>query len=371
MGNIATDDLRAAVASGILTEAQATKLEILSEQRHGYRDHMNDDDEPFELFRGFSEIFVAVGIAILFAGIGALAALFLVSGWATGPAILGAVLAWLFAEYFTRRRRMSLPSMLLTIIFAISITYIVVWETNIPQIAMLAALPDTDLGFVAQKLLILNALCLVAMLIWFWRFKLPFTMFVAGVFGFGIVFSAIAVTDPNLLNGLNNPSRAFFDLGSSSRAAIAMLVFGIFAFFAAMRFDLSDPHRISRLGRSAFWLHILAAPALVNTTAYTFFSMGGTTGYALTAIALFIVTLLALIIDRRSFLTAGLIYIALLLSIALRETGSNWSFVYMLLILGTSVTLLGTYWTQIRRTVMAALPNFPFKHKLPPYAEAL
>ena len=73
---VSRDDLRAAVASGVLDEAQASKLMILSDQRQGYRANMIGDDEPFELFKGFAEIFVTVGLGLLMAGFIGLTALF-------------------------------------------------------------------------------------------------------------------------------------------------------------------------------------------------------------------------------------------------------------------------------------------------------
>ena len=42
---VSRDDLRAAVASGVLDEAQATRLIALADQRQGYRANMIGDDE--------------------------------------------------------------------------------------------------------------------------------------------------------------------------------------------------------------------------------------------------------------------------------------------------------------------------------------
>lgn len=50
------DDLRAAVASGVIDEAQAVSLQAQSDQRMGYRANMIGDDEPFALVKGFAEI---------------------------------------------------------------------------------------------------------------------------------------------------------------------------------------------------------------------------------------------------------------------------------------------------------------------------
>ncbi len=71
MRTMGPDDLRAAVAAGILTEAQAAGVIALAQGRAGQRAHMAAEDEPFEFFRGFSEIFVSVGLLILLAGIAA------------------------------------------------------------------------------------------------------------------------------------------------------------------------------------------------------------------------------------------------------------------------------------------------------------
>ena len=47
-------DLRAAVAAGILTEAQAASVTAIANDRAGKRAAMPAEDEPFEFFRGFS-----------------------------------------------------------------------------------------------------------------------------------------------------------------------------------------------------------------------------------------------------------------------------------------------------------------------------
>jgi hypothetical protein len=63
--SIAPDDLRAAVAAGVLSEAQAARLAALAQSRRGARENLAPGDEPFELFKGFNEIFIVVGLVIL------------------------------------------------------------------------------------------------------------------------------------------------------------------------------------------------------------------------------------------------------------------------------------------------------------------
>jgi hypothetical protein len=110
----------------------------------------------------------------------------------------------------------------------------------------------------------------------------------------------------------------------------------------------------------------------VNTVALTLFNIGGTVGMASMAVALTIIALLALVIDRRSFLTAGIVYIALVIAWVIQGSGtgdfSQW--VVIILILGATITALGTWWVPLRAAVMRALPAFPGKTSLPPYASA-
>ena len=46
----------------------ATVLASLADSRQGARENLAPGDEPFELFRGFNEIFIVVGLSILYAG---------------------------------------------------------------------------------------------------------------------------------------------------------------------------------------------------------------------------------------------------------------------------------------------------------------
>ena len=121
MADITADDLRAAVAAGTITEAQAANLLTTAQTRAGLR---MVEDEPFELFKGFAEIFVAVGLCILIAGMAGLAAL--IDGFGVSV-FLYAALAWWLARYFTLKRRMMLPSIVLVSAFAACIALAILW----------------------------------------------------------------------------------------------------------------------------------------------------------------------------------------------------------------------------------------------------
>lgn len=350
MAEFHTDDIRAAVAANVITEAQAARLKVFAESRLGYRANMPDDDEPFELFKGFAEIFVTVGLGMLFTGIMVLAAFW--GNFSTIP-LIGALLAFGFAFYFTKRRRMNLPSIWLATVFAGNIA------------AFFGYLVFDPINPSEYDVLYVGLIGMAAMAGWFYIFKLPFSMFLFGLFGLVVALAIAAILSPNVIDFLQL-REGLFNLNNQSFFPIATLGFGIATFLLAMFFDMRDPHRISRFAASGFWLHVLAAIAIVNTVALTLYSGGN---YALTAAALFIISLIALIIDRRSFLTAGILYMAFLLYAAFEGDGEFGALISTLLILGVFITVLGTWWAGIRAVIMNALPHFPLKKRLPPYVE--
>jgi hypothetical protein len=354
------EDLRAAVAAGVLTEAQAASVAALAHDRAGKRAAMPAEDEPFEFFRGFSEIFVSVGLMILLAGIATTLAIF--GGFAVLVVLplVTAAIAWWWAGYFTLKRRMNLPSMVLASAFGGGLF-----------LAVFTMLGHSD-GVLRFSVVTSFVIAAIGMGLWYRRFRLPFAMFILGLFALGAIYTLTASVDS--LGGFVAGDRwgidGLFDLRESPAFALATLGFGIAAFVAAMWFDLQDRYRLGRYAATAFWLHLLAAPALVNTVALTLYNVGGGTGIAALSVALALIAALALVIDRRSFLTAAIGYIAILIAWIVRgEDGDFSSWTFVLILLGAVITALGTWWVPLRAAVMRALPDFPGKTRLPPYAE--
>ena len=119
-------DLQDAVAAGALTPASAQAL----------RDHVarlrasSVDEEHFRLLTGFNDIFVAIASVILLvavAGLGNEVHLGITTphqpSFVSGLFVAGT--AWGLAEYFTRRLRMALPSILLLLAFVGGIAFTV------------------------------------------------------------------------------------------------------------------------------------------------------------------------------------------------------------------------------------------------------
>lgn len=345
------DDLRAAVAAGIIDEAQAARLKALSDERSGKRSAMPSEDEPFEFFRGFSEIFISIGLIILLSGVTALLALFGNFALFTLVPLVSAAIAWWWATYFTLKRRMTLPSMVLATAFGTAILIL--------SFALL------EKGAIADRSVAIGGFLLSAlgMMLWYRRFRLPFSAFLTGGVVLGAIYSftASAANVVGIVGG--GRYQGLFDLGESPAFATATLLFGVGAFLVGMWFDTRDPHRLGRHAATAFWCHLMSAPALVNTVAVTLLNGGGT-GFL--AIALVLITALALVIDRRSFLTAAIAYIAIVIGWVLGDSdGMQW--IFILLVLGAFITAIGTWWVQLRAWVMRVLPDFPGKSSLPPY----
>lgn len=346
------EDLRAAVAAGIIDEAQAARLKVLADGRAGTRDAMPAEDEPFEFFRGFSEIFISIGLVILLSGVLALLTWFGGIALLTIVPLICAGIAWWWAGYFTLKRRMTLPSMVLAMAFGGGVLIFCGASLNEMNVSPRA---------IGVLVFLITAAALAA---WYRRFRLPFTAFLIGGALLGALYAATASLEEIVT--VSSGWRGAFDLRENPIFATSTLLFGVGAFLVGMWFDIRDPHRLGRHSATAFWCHLMAAPALVNTVAITLLNSGG--GVGLMAVALLVITVLALVIDRRSFLTAAIAYIAIVISWVAGDDGDYGRWVFILMALGALITAIGTWWVQLRAFVMKTLPDFPGKSRLPPYA---
>lgn len=369
MAELARDDLRAAVAAGVLSEAQASRLVALAEARAGWRGAMADDDEPFELFRGFNEVFVALGVGLLGAGVWTLALLQGIG--ASAPQALAALAAWLLAEYLTRRRRMVLPSLLLAVGFVapaagLAGTQAMAWLLRTTESGRLGEMMATG-GFGETIGL---AACLggaLAALAFYLRFRLPFAVFLVALAGFAAALIAGGLLSPARIVQSGGVRLAnLFDLRAQAGLGLVTLGFGLACFAVAMAFDLRDPHRVSRLSACGFWLHLIAAPAIVNTLAVSAWGLPGAAGSVALGLAVAAMAAVALVIDRRSFLMATVVWLAVLLGSAFGA--GTMATALLLLALGAFLTATGAGWAALRGRLMAALPDFPAKDRLPPWS---
>ncbi|WP_298437856.1 hypothetical protein [uncultured Jannaschia sp.] len=351
---IERDDLRAAVGAGTLTEAQAASLVGLADARRRGRLSLRPGEEPFELFRGFNEIFIVVGLGILsfgwfgvwslvIADAGNFRTVSLVAGIAT------LVLIALLAEYFIRRRRMIAPAIALTVGWAAAaFAFWSMWNRSISVFG----------GMDLEGSVLPLALTTATTFAYWLRYRVPFAMAILAASAFGCLMVGLASLSEVPLEGDN-----LFRLSSEGPFAWGTLLFGLALFALAMRFDMSDPHRVGLRSANGFWLHIIAAPAIVNTVALTL--IGQDTGPASLALGLLLLAfaLVAIAIDRRSFLISAVGYLVALIVIATDGQGAAPT----ILALGALLVGLGAGWQSVRALILRYVPP-TLRERLPPSA---
>jgi hypothetical protein len=305
------------------------------------------DEESFRLLTGFNDIFVSIALALSLVAIGWIGATI----WAPVGGIGVAVAAWLLAEYFTRQRRMALPSILLLLAFiggvAGSLTGLLA-ELN-PN------LPDRVDAVIAGGIALVTAGAAWA----HWRrFMVPITVAAGAV--------ALAATAIGLIAAAIGPERI--------EGAFYPLVFaaGLAVFAVAMRWDMSDTRRTTRRADVAFWLHLAAAPMIAHCVFHMLGVFEGrmSAGMGGIVIALYVVFgIVALAIDRRALLVSSLAYVLYALSELFRTAGAvELSAAFTALVIGSALLTLSAFWQPMRRVVVGALGTL--SNRLPPVATA-
>lgn len=347
-------DLEAAVAAGALTAADAQKLrDYVASQRSTPA----VDEEHFRLITGFNDIFVVIAAAILLVAVAWI-------GHAIGPRIeydgpsptmglLVAAVSWGLAEFFTLKRRMALPSIVLLLSFVGG-----VFATSLFSLVLIVGENTFDDNASAAALVAAVSAAIAAGAAWLhWRrFRVPITVAAgaAAVVGLVLALVASAIGENNQLM-----QNALLSVG---------LVLGIGVFLLAMRWDASDPARQTRRSDVAFWLHLLAAPLIVHPV---FSLLGLNDGNANIVEALIVVMvyvifgLTALAIDRRALLVSALAYVLWALTDLFERLGAvELSVAFTALIIGSGLLLLSAFWHNARGGVVGLLPG-ELRSKLP------
>lgn len=367
-------DLDIAVAEGVISKAQALQLQDLSRRTQTGDDTAVDfsqdpRDEPFRLLRGFRDIFIAIGVAVFAFGLwfAAVSQTVMFGGLRSGPfepqrlslssiaiAFALCLAALVLAEFVTRRQRLPLASLVVSVIFA-------AWSASLFAAIAFQIIGPSEItdarSFEAQQTkLTLAAIAgaIAGSAFFYWRYRLPFALLPLAGSLVGLATTLMVMT---------LGAEWVFD---NLRPFIGF--WGVVIFLAAMWFDIKDRLRITRFSECAFWLHLVAAPLLVHT------AVGPLSALALNAVAIIgimaLLSVVALLIDRRALLVSGLSYLAVAISQILsgsRLLGGE-SFAITALILGAIVLALGLGWTPIRRRTLALLPFEALKSRLPPTA---
>lgn len=344
-------DIGAAVDAGIISASQAVALTAFAEARLAAHpadaffasDAADAGGENIHFARGFHDIFMTIGIAMLLPGV-------VLAGPLTGLPLVGSgtalVVAWLLAEFLTGRRRLVLPSIALVIAvsFLAGLFTKGVFQTLLHQGAGLSLTAGT-------------VSALFAALIFYLRFRLPFALAALAAAAIIMFFVTLGEMMP---------------IFTSIHFASLALVAGLCTFAVAMWQDLRDPARRTLRADNAFWLHLLAAPLIVHALIGLLIGSNardlqgvGDAGIVIAIVAA--LGIIAILIDRRALLVSGLAYVGYALARLVRETDISALGVtaITLVILGAAVVALGSGWRPIRNSLLRLAPR-PLATFLPP-----
>ena len=370
------EDINSAVSAGALSADAAAAFRAHMTQ---IRDMPRGDEENFRLINSFNDIFVAIGVVIMLVAAGAigqaiasamapvtdiwasgfeptdaqLAAWSAASEWRSALTTLfaGALIAataWPLSEFFTRRRRMALPSIILLLAF-VGGCFAAAMGIGLS----LGAMDNESTG----ALFVAGAGLLAAGAAWLhWkRFMVPITV-AAGAGAAAVTVIALIVSLLYGPLGLNEET-----VGDTLLALTFLTGLAVFAF--AMRWDISDRERTTRRSDVAFWLHLLAAPMIAHPVFYSLGVMEGGdrvgVGQAVGVLAIYVLFgLVALAIDRRALLVSALAYVLVALAFLFDRFGAvELTFALTALVIGSALLSLSAFWTPIRNRVVAGLPN--------------
>lgn len=341
--DLRTAELGAAVEAGIISAPQSAALIAFINARRAARpaDAFLTDDgadagaENIHFARGFHDIFMTIGIAMLLPGV-------MLAGSMTGLPLAGSgaafVIAWLLAEFLTGRRRLVLPSIALVIAVALL-------AGTFASSAVSILLP----GEASGALLAGTIGGLAAAFAFYLRFQLPFALAVLAAAAITMFFAALVF---------------FLPVFTRAHLPLLALVAGLCAFAAAMSQDLRDPMRRTLRADNAFWLHLLAAPLIVHALIGLLIGNNvrdlqgiGDAGIVIAIVAA--LGVVAILIDRRALLVSGLAYVGYALARLVRETDISALGVtaVTLVILGAAVVALGSGWRPVRNALLRLAPQ--------------
>jgi len=338
-------DLEAAVAAGALSPDSAAALRNYVAGRNALP---AVDEEHFRLITGFNDIFVSVAAAILLFALAWIGSSFALRIDGNGPSPISGVLvaaaAWGLAEFFTRKRRMALPSILLLLAFVGGI-----FEAAGAALVLIVGPESVEHSQPLGGMIAAGAAAVAAAGAWLqWRrFRVPITIAAVAASVVGLVMALIASAlgeRPNLDDIM---------LGF-------LLIFGIGVFLFAMWWDSSDPRRETRRSDVAFWLHLLSAPMIVHPI-FKLLGLsdgGGSAMGALLVIGVYVLFgIAALAIDRRALLVSALAYVLWALSRLFEQAGAyELNLALTALVIGSALLLLSAFWHSARRIVVRPLP---------------
>ena len=356
--------LEEAAGAGIISSSQAERLlPYLADKNIGVlptgqglsAPRFPDDPNPLEdteaprFVRGFHDVLITIGLVVLLIGLWGLANRY-------APLLAIVVLA----EILVRRQRLALPAVVLTVALVVWIFYMVV--------SYVSSTPTLSDNFTIGAIVLVAPFPL-SLALFYWRYRVPLSLALFLFSLFGLFLAAVFYVAGTVTGSSNVPA------DYPIQTMMILLVTALGSFALAMRYDLSDPQRVTRRSDVAFWLHLATAPALLYSTILlalrlelassgTVFTnltdalFGGYLQAVTVLLAVLVMMLIGLVIDRRAFVTAGLVSLGLATAAILRHNNAGLDKVgfLVLMIVGLVVLVIGIGWADLRRLIVRRLP---------------
>lgn len=347
-------DIQAAIKAGAMSQDQAARLEGFLAARGDPAGESAAENLRF--LANFNDVFITIGLIILAVGLTAVTST-LFGGMLAGMASRGALawsgililmpvagVMWVLAEYFCRKRRLPLPSMLLTATFVLYTGL----STGIFASGISGLNPETVGSFmdawgtighagIASFLGAFGAAIAVYL-----RFRLPFSLLLVALSVAGVAYTFAG----------------FFGDSGLVLGGAAFLLVGLATLAAAIWYDSRDPQRMTRKADNAFWLHLAAAPQIIwglrSMIVGSGLEMPGTLEAFIIVGALIAIGYLSLLLNRRALIVAGLLTFSMALGRIVEAAGGGGTTILIAttLILGTGIVLLGGGWRTARRLAL-------------------
>lgn len=358
--------------------ANAVEAGALSpEAANAFRNHVAEsrsapavDEEHFRLLTGFNDIFVSIAAALILVAVAWIG--FYIGSKAIGLdafegprqvgtsiAIAGgavAITSWLLAEYFTRQRRMALPSILLLLGFTGGVFACLggIFAANTPWLLEQFNLTtETQQQQLAGTITTVTGIATAAAAWLHWRrFMVPITVAVGAMALVGVAVGAIMIFIPSTRDAINP----------------ILLAAGLLVFALAMRWDISDLQRRTRRSDVAFWLHLAAAPLIAHPVFHMLGVFDGEISVPMAGVVLVLYVAfacVALAVDRRALLVSSLVYVLWAMYALFEKSGAvELAAALTALVIGSALLTLSAFWQPMRRSVVGMLGGL--ETRLPP-----
>jgi len=334
MTDMTPEQITKALEAGIISEAQAKTMRGKAGVADTNLAQIGNEDE-MRFLRSFSDVFISIGVGIFAFGLSVFAGL--MGGGISF--LLAAAAMWLMAEYFGRKKRAHLPTLITALAFLIFI--------------------QRGVHVVLGGDIITAMITLGAMLLFYWRIRLPFCIALIALAGLYLAAALVNKIAPEFLS-------AQFGLG--------LFLSGVIIFAVALAYDMRDKHRTTRFADNAFWLHFLAAPLIIHGLAVQTVSLKKDMLFNLipsvsldrgdaviVMVIVAVITFIGLAINRRALIVSSLGYAAFAMGYLFDGTGMGFGTVVALtfLLLGAAVIFLGAGWHTARNGLLKILPKLP------------